>query len=135
MEQFYFLSIFFNTLGGLVLASEHLGNKISFFGLIDKFFKNAGVRIVLAFLVIIVGLVKLVWPYQGIPILGDLFPAIAGLGAGFTLLFDFMRNKSDMKTDTLGKLDKIFLGNKFIIGIGSILVALLHFFLNSIVFF
>ena len=135
MEQFYFLSIIANLLSGLVLASEHLGNKISFFELINKFFKNAGVRLVLAFLVVVVGLIKLVWPYQGIPVLGDLFPAAAGLGGGFTLLFDFIRNKSDVTSETMTKMDKIFLGNKFIIGIGSILIALLHFFLNGIIFF
>jgi hypothetical protein len=135
MEQFYFLSIVANTLAGLVLASEHLGKKISFFELIDRFFKHSGVRIVLAFLVMVIGLIKLIWPFQGIPILGDLLPAAAGLGGGFTLLFDFMRNKSDVKSDTLGKMDKIFLNNKFLIGIGSILTAVLHFFLNFIVFF
>ncbi len=135
MEQLYFLSIIFNTLSGLVLASEHLGAKISLFGLIDKLFKNAGFRLVLAFLVVVIGLVKLIWPYQGIPVLGDLLPAAAGLGGGFTLLYDFMRGKSDVTSETMTKMDKIFLNNKFIIGIGLFVVAVLHFFFNWAVIF
>jgi hypothetical protein len=135
MEQLYFLSILTNIITGLVLASEHLGNKISFFDLLDKLFKNAGGRIVLASIAALVGLIKLIWPYQGIPILGDLLPAAAGLGGAFTLLFDFIRKKSDMKTDSMDKMDKLVLGNKFIIGIGVVLVAVLHFFLNMVVFF
>ena len=135
MDQLYFLSIVCNIIAGLVLASEHLANKIEFFGLIDKFFKNVGSRLILAFLVMVIGLVKLLWPYQGIPILGDLLPAAAGLGGGFTLLYDFMRNKSDVSSESMTKMDKIFLSNKFLIGIGSVLTAVLHFFLNWVVIF
>ena len=136
MEPLYFLSIVTNTLTGLVLASEHLGNKISFLGALDKLFKkNVGVKIALACLVILIGLIKLVVPYHGIPILGDLFPAAAGLGSGFTLFLDFIRNRSDVKTDSMEKMDKIFLNNKFIIGIGCVLTAVLHFFLFWAIFF
>jgi hypothetical protein len=135
MEQIYFLSVFGNILAGLVLIAEHLGKKMPLLKQLDNFFKNIGARFVLAAAVVIIALIKLVWPFNGIPILGDLFPMTAGLFAGFTLIFDYLRGHSDVETKTLVTLDKIFIANKFLIGIGVIVIAFLHFLLMGIVLF
>ena len=76
----------------------------------------------------VVSLITLVWAYDGIPIIGDLLSWSAGLVCGFTLVYDYLRAKSDVETKTLVVLDKIFLANKFLVGIGAIIIALLHFF-------
>jgi hypothetical protein len=129
MAQIYLLSVVGNILAGLVLAAEHLSKKMPLFKQLDVFFKNIGVRMALALAVTVVALVQLVWPYDGIPILGDFLPMTAGLVCGFTLIYDYLRVKSDVETKALVTLDKIFIQNKFLFGIGAIIVALLHFLL------
>ncbi len=128
MAQIYLLSVVGNILAGLVLASEHLSKKMPLFKQLDNFFKNIGMRITLALVVAVVALITLVWAYDGIPVLGDLLPWSAGLVCGFTLVYDYLRAKSDVETKALVALDKIFVANKFLIGIGAIIVGLLHFF-------
>jgi hypothetical protein len=135
MEQIYFLAIIGNTIGGLILVAEHLSEKISALKIIDGFFKNIGVRIVLAFIIILIAMIKMVWPFYGIPFIGDFFPMASGLVVGFVLIYDFMRNKSDVHTATLDSLDRIFLKNKFFIGIGALVSAFLHFLIPGIVLF
>jgi hypothetical protein len=135
MEQMYFLSIIVNSLAGLVLIAEHLSEKVAFLKSIEGFFKNFGVRIILSFALILVAMIKLVWPFYGIPFIGDLLPMTAGLVMGFTLIFDFMRSKSDVHTEALVLLDKLFLKNKFFIGIGALLISFLHFLLPGVVIF
>lgn len=135
MEQVYFLSIIGNTLAGLILMAEHLSEKVSFLKTIEKIFKNFGVRIILAFGLILIGMIKLVWPFNGIPFIGDLFPMLASLVMGFTLIFEFLRGKSDVNSATLVMLDSIFLKNKFYIGIAALFFSLLHFLLPWVVLF
>jgi hypothetical protein len=132
MAQIYLLSVVGNILAGLVLAAEHLSKKMPLFKQLDNFFKNIGWRIALAFVVAVVALIQLVWPYDGIPVLGDLLPMTAGLACGFTLVYDFVRSKSDVETKALVALDKVFIHNKFLIGVGSIIVAFLHFLFMSV---
>jgi hypothetical protein len=131
MAQIYLLSVVGNILAGLVLSAEHLSKKMPLFKQLDNFFKNIGVRVALALAVFIVALIQLIWPYDGIP-LGDLLPMTAGLVCGFTLVYDFLRGKSDVQTKTLVTLDKIFVENKFLIGIGAIIIAFLHFLLMEV---
>ncbi|MBN2353974.1 MAG: hypothetical protein JXD23_15480 [Spirochaetales bacterium] len=128
MAQVYLLSVVGNILAGLVLASEHLSKKMPLFKQLDNFFKNIGMRVALALVVAVVALITLVWAYDGIPIIGDLLSWSAGLVCGFTLLYDYLRAKSDVETKALVALDKIFVENKFLIGIGAIIIALIHFF-------
>lgn len=135
MEQLYLLSIIANSLAGLVFIAEHLSEKIAFLKTVEGFFKNFGVRIILAFTIILIAMIKLVWPFYGIPFIGDFFPMIAGLVMGFTLIFDFLRSKSDVNTEALVLLDKLFLKNKFFIGIGALIVSFLHFLLPGVVIF
>jgi hypothetical protein len=132
MAQIYLLSVVGNILAGLVLSAEHLSAKMPLFKQLDVFFKNIGVRVALALSISIIALIQLVWPYDGLPILGDLLPMVAGLACGFTLIYDFLRGQSDVETKTLVTLDKIFIHNKFLIGIGAIIVAFLHFLLMGL---
>lgn len=135
MEQIYFLSIVCNCLAGFVLVADHLSEKIASLKIFTGFFKNLGVRVILAFFVILVALIKLVWPFNGIPFLGDLLPMLTGLVLGFTLLYDFLRNRSDVHTQTMVILDKIFINNKYLLGIAAFIISFIHFwFPGAIVF-
>jgi hypothetical protein len=68
--------------------------------------------------------------------LGDLFPAVAGVAAGFILIFGFYREHS-ASMENEGKLDRIgdiFLQYKKAAGFILFAVSLLHFLFPRAVF-
>ena len=95
MLQFYFLSILLNAVTGLVLlfanqnqqeeSGSHMVPEVAY----DETF-----RLVLGILTGIVGFFKLLTVVRGdVPVLGDLFAAVAGMAAGFMLLYEFYRTR------------------------------------------
>ena len=116
MLQFYFLSIFFNLLTGFVLFNEKK-QIIELSVLQDKAF-----RIVLGVITGVTGVIKLfVVVKTSVVILGDFIPAIAGIAGGITL---FLQGDNEKMPEWF---NKIFVTNKFIVGIVCLAVALLHF--------
>jgi hypothetical protein len=140
MEQLYFLSILLNGLTGFLLIIGNVEENST----IEKSMKfsltGGGFRLMLGIAAAITGLLKLFSPF-GIPnggvfFLGDLFPALAGIVAGFTMIFGFYREHS-VKIDDEGKLDKIgdvFLRYKKAAGFVLLAIALLHFLFPRAVF-
>ncbi|MBQ2314889.1 MAG: hypothetical protein II187_08280 [Treponema sp.] len=152
MEQFYFLSVLFNILAGLILvygrdltqgddeADEELeligeddgnagGEKVRGASLFKDFdgFNNATFRLVIGILSTFVGIMKLLAAYDGIPVLGDLLPAFAGIGAGASLLIEYyLLNASDPDTLPEG-LQSVFIDSRKYIGVLCLVVGLLHF--------
>jgi hypothetical protein len=53
---------------------------------------------------------------------------------GFTMLLEFYRSNSKVTTDTLEKLDSIFISNRRMIGIASMIIGLAHFLFPSVLF-
>lgn len=116
MLQFYFLSIFFNLLTGFVLFNEKK-QIIELSVLQDKVF-----RIVLGVITGVTGVIKLfVVVKTSVVILGDFIPAIAGIAGGITL---FLQGDNEKMPEWF---NKIFVTNKFIVGIVCLAAALLHF--------
>jgi len=138
MIQLYLLSIILNGLIGFLLI---LGDTMedSAPGKGFKFFLSSwGFRLVLGILAAITGVLKLLSPISNTtPILGDLFPALAGLAAGFTLIFGFYREYSAKSGGTEGTLDRIgdaFLQNKKTVGISLLVISVLHFLFPTALF-
>jgi len=138
MIQLYLLSIILNGLIGFLLI---LGDTIedSSPGKGFKFFLSSwGFRLVLGILAAITGVLKLLSPINNTtPILGDLLPALAGLAAGFTLIFGFYREYSAKSGGTEGTLDRIgdtFLQNKKTVGISLLVISVLHFLFPTALF-
>ena len=103
MLQFYFLSVFFNLLTGFVLF-------------------NDSKKLVLGVLSALTGLIKLfVVVHTSAVIVGDFIPAVAGIAAGLALM---IQDDNERLPDWF---KKIFITNKFIVGIVCLAVALLHF--------
>jgi uncharacterized membrane protein len=68
--------------------------------------------------------------------LGDLLPALAGLAAGFILMFSFYRERSAI-VDTEEKINSLgdaFLQYKKAAGIVILAISLLHFFFPTALF-
>jgi hypothetical protein len=137
MIQLYLLSILFNGLiGFLLLAESPKGN-----GTIESSMKfslnSGGFRLILGILATLTGVLKLFSPVMNrIYILGDFLPAIAGIAAGFILMFGFYREHSS-KIEQDGQLDRIgdtFLRNRKAAGIALIIVSALHFLFPTALF-
>ena len=116
MLQFYFLSVFFNLLAGFVLVNDQK-NFIELSLLKEHVF-----RLVLGILCAATGVIKLfVVVHTSAVIVGDLIPAVAGMAAGVTL---FIQDDNEKLPEWF---KKVFIANKFIVGIVCLAVALLHF--------
>ncbi len=135
MVQFYLLSILMNIVAGYSLVSFETQPKGTKFDGIREFLKDGTIRLVLGILCSTVGFFKLLTVMRGdIPVVGDLVPSLAGMAAGFTLLLEFYRGNSNVTTDTLEKLDSIFVANKRIVGIVSIVSGFVHFLFANVLF-
>jgi hypothetical protein len=135
MIQLYLLSIILNGLIGFLLilgdteesAAPEKGFKF--------FFSSWGFRLVLGIIAAITGILKLLLPMPNsektaIPILGDMLPALAGIVAGFILIFGFYRENSAKSESADGKLDLIgdtLLQYRKAVGISLLVIAVLHF--------
>ena len=121
MIQLYFLSIVCNSLCGYILFS---GNE-SENSLKIEALNNPTFQLVLGIISIVTGVLKLLSPTRFI-ILGDLFPAIAGVIGGFMMIFGISRKDSSSQ----GSLEVIstgLLNFRKPIGLGLLGAALLHF--------
>jgi hypothetical protein len=130
MLQIYFLSILCNGLAGLVLLTdndEELHDGPASFG---DFFRQGLPLLFLGIACVLIGILKFLAPAPGnVPVVGDLLPALAGLIAGFMLIYDFY-----LTTDSAGAptafMSRLFNFKKYI-GIFALAVAALHFIFPS----
>jgi len=137
MIQLYFLSILFNGFIGylLVIGDSFSGDSIE--SSMKFSLTSSGFRLVLGILAAITGFLKLLMPVEKqVPILGDLIPALAGIAAGFIIIFGFYREHSS-RIDYEGQLDRIgdtFLRYRKMAGIILIIVSALHFLFPTALF-
>jgi len=138
MVQLYLLSIVLNGLIGFLLVFGDVIEGSPTANGFKSFLSSWGFRLVLGILAAITGVLKFLSPIMNkMPILGDMLPALAGLAAGFILIFGFYRENSAQNSDTEGKLDRIgdaFLHYKKIIGIALLVIAALHFLFPTALF-
>lgn len=135
MVQFYLLSVLLNVVAGFSLMSSDAEPKGSKLDGIRAFFKDGTVRLVVGVLCFTVGFFKLLTVMAGdIPVVGDLVPAIAGMAAGFSLLLEFYEANSNVTTDTLEKLNAIFIVRRRIVGIVAMAVGGVHFLFPNVLF-
>jgi len=125
--QIYLLSVVFNGLAGYLFIFGDMGKS-------DTAENSGKFSFVSNFLVVgilagITGLLKLLLPMSEIPILGDLLPAVAGVAAGFILIFDFYRGHSSVVDveGNINHLGEMILHYKKPIGIILLALTALHF--------
>jgi hypothetical protein len=133
MIQLYFLSIVFNGLSGFLFIFGDMGKDDTDENKGKFSFVSDGFRLIIGILAGIIGILKLLLPMGGMPILGDLLPAVAGIAAGFMLIFDFYReHSSDADTEgSINRFGELFLHYKKPIGIVLLASAVLHFILPA----
>jgi hypothetical protein len=138
MIQFYFLSILLNGLTGYLLVFDRDekgpdidvedGEKFQFS------IHNGTFRLILGILTMVVGLLKLLSAVKGdVPVVGDLIPALAGLLAGFVLVFAYYRGRSTVEAEgKSARLEEIVSKNEKWVGIFAMVAAGLHFLFPSV---
>jgi hypothetical protein len=136
MYLLYALSVVLNLFAGISAAYSLLDEKIG----IGKFFSSEGFtdprfRLVLGLFTFIVGFLKLIFVFNGLPVLGDLIPAVGGMVLGFILILFFYLDRASIKTDNLVKLEEIFIGNAGVFGVAGIIISLVHLVLPGVIFF
>jgi hypothetical protein len=135
MVQFYLLSVIMNIVAGYALISFDTGPKGTKFDGIREYLKDTTIRLVVGILCTAVGFFKLLTVMRGdIPVIGDFFPSLAGMAAGFTMLLEFYRSNSNVTTTTIEKLESIFTSNRRIVGIVAVASGLVHFLFANVLF-
>jgi hypothetical protein len=133
MIQFYFLSIICNGVAGFLLATDRAGSAESIEDSQKLSLGNETFRLVLGVLTVLTGILKLLSPVQGeVPVIGDIFPAFAGLAAGFSLLFEYYRRSSTLQSEKTEGLGHFIDKNKKWIGIAALVSAVLHFLIPQV---
>ncbi len=151
MIQFYFLSILFNLLAGLILVyckdlttGDDVVVDSGFSEDADSFddgnpellngFKgldNPAFRLVLGGLCVVAGLMKLLSSCD-VAVIGDLIPAVASLLGGAALLIEYYSISSDSIIPE--HVQGLFVDNRKYIGVACIVAAVLHFILPKVLF-
>lgn len=89
--------------------------------------------LVVSFVSIFTGFVKLVSPISGIPVFGDFLPFVAAFAAGFSLLLGYLMDNTSIIFPPI--VENIFIGGKKFIGFFCVAVALLHFICPNVILF
>lgn len=136
MYQIYFLSILVNLLTGITLSFDRMDERLQLRSLFNpELFQHAGFRLTMAIVAFVVGFLKLLSVSPGdVPVVGDLLPALAGMVMGFTLFLQYYKDRTTVESSSLTSLDRVFGNNSAIIGTLGIIVAVLHFFLHTVLF-
>jgi hypothetical protein len=128
MIQFYFLSILLNALTGYLLVMENDTGDSTLETVFRFSLKNETIRLALGILTMLMGLLKILSSVQGdIPVIGDLIPALAGLGAGFLLVLEYYRGRSGQDSEKTEKVEGILVKHRRWVGFIALASAALHF--------
>lgn len=136
MIQFYLLAVIMNILGGIFMAAPMLHEKFPSLQSLQEALKiNIASRIILIILSLLVGIFKLLSVTKGdVAVVGDLLPALGLLVMALVFFLDYYTEQSEVRTSFIESLQKIFIQNKSPIGIGLIIIGLLHFLFPGVLF-
>jgi len=94
----------------------------------NAFFDDKTFRLVLGILTMFVGLMKLLSVvHNDIPVVGDIFPAMAGLAGGFCLLVEYYTQQASGELKLADLIRRLFVEDRKYIGYVCIVAAVLHF--------
>ncbi len=135
MAQLYMLSILSLLGAGLILSSDYLVEKMDWLSGLKDLAQQRNLRIGVGIAAGVVGILKLIVraPGETVPVAGDLLPALAGIALGGLLLADTFRVSRDDEPAAVDKVTNAVMPYRTPIGLGGIVVALVHFILPSLI--
>jgi hypothetical protein len=130
MLQFYFLSILTNAGAGALLSADYFGRRVPRLAWLSEHPGSRRLKLACGASALIVGACTIFWPAgNGVPVVGDLVPSIAGLAMGVALLFEVFRQDALLPSEPAPAPAHAGLDWRSMIGIAGLAVAILHFFL------
>ena len=133
MLQFYFLSVSANILAGLTLTSDYLAEKFKAFLPFKELFSKKNVKTTIGIVAFVVGFLKLLLPVDKV-IVGDFLPALAGLAMGAGLILGIIKERGTVSAEKVDSLEKAVTNYRVPLGIGGLVIAVLHFLIPSALF-
>ncbi|MFW5689320.1 MAG: hypothetical protein ACOC1U_07100 [Spirochaetota bacterium] len=137
MAQFYLLSVATLLFGGLLAASEFLGERFSAFAPLAELAERRKFALTVGAITAIVGILKLFVraPFDTVPVAGDLLPAIAGIATGSVLLLANTRRRESVGEELPPSQASAIVEYRSPIGLAGAIVGLLHFIFPGTVIF
>ncbi|MFW6362849.1 MAG: hypothetical protein ACOC0D_03290 [Spirochaeta sp.] len=135
MIHLYVISVVTLCIAGTTLAAPLIDDKISLPKLLSRDVLEApNFRLLIGLLTFLGGFLQFLFvPFGDIAVIGNLFPALVGIIAGFTLCLLFYQSKATVASDGLSRMTQVFVGNRDVIGVLAILIALLHFLFPMVI--
>jgi len=136
MVQFYFLSIVLNVLGGLVLASDRIGDKFP----VSKYLRDyldekPSLKLGFALLAVVVGILKLLSVMKGdVPVVGDFLSVLGSWAVGVILFSEYYSVRNETETSVIEKPSNFLVRNKAVFGLAAAVIGVVHFFLPRVLF-
>ena len=135
MVQIYLLSVIAGVAGGCLLLSEQLKEKVPPLTVFREWYrKNQAYQPFIFCLFCIIGLLSLVFPFNGVVILGDFIPGLANLFIGVALFFEYYKDKGKVVSESLGKAISFFDQYQGALGAVSLIAGAAHFIFPGILF-
>ena len=136
MVQFYLLAVILNILGGLILASPLLQEKIPMLENLHEALRiNIASRMIFILLAVAVGIFKILSVTKGdVAVVGDLIPALGLLLMAGVFFLDYYKEQSEVGSSFINTLQRIFVDNKSTVGIVLVIIGLLHFLFPRVLF-
>jgi len=127
MAQLYFLSVGALLFTGLLLAAQYLSTRFAALEPIADLAENRSVVITVGIVTLVVGFLKLFVraPLDSVVFAGDLLPALVGIVTGALLILTRVQGG-----ETVSRAKEVadnVLNYRTVIGVGTIVVGLLHF--------
>jgi len=128
------LSILSLLSAGVILSSDYLVEKMEWLSGLSDLAGRRNVRLIVGAITAVVGFLKLIVrsPGETVPVAGDLLPALAGLALGGLLLVDTLRVPREDETPAVDKVTKAVMPYRTPLGIGGIVIAVVHFLLPAL---
>lgn len=129
MIHLYVVSVITLCLAGTALASPLIDEKITFPKLLSRdMLERPNFRLIIGVLTFLGGFLQFLFvPFADLAVIGNLFPALGGIIAGFSLMLLFYQSKATVISEGLEKVIQVFIGNRDVIGVLALVIALLHF--------
>ncbi len=129
MAQFYLLSVLSLVLAGSLAASGFITERMASLAALSDLAERRNVSMTVGVLALAVGILKffLRAPGDGVAVVGDLLPAIAGIVTGGVLLLSHSYRPGERDPELPRSQTQMLVEYRNPIGLVGLLVGLLHF--------
>jgi hypothetical protein len=136
MVQFYVLAILFNVIGGALLAGDYFGERFPLLKQAKEGLRErSGIRLVLMIITLVIAIFKLLSVSAGdVPVVGDLLPALSLIIITFINALDYYLGRSEVASEGQERLERVFIANESIFGVGAVVIGVLHFLFPGVLF-